>query len=701
MILNTLRERAGFLLIGFIGLAIVGFLFSDAVSSGAPFWAEARNQVGKIGGEKISYEEFSTQVEQARQNMMASTGQSSVNPQITSYAVQQVWRTMLEKNIYTREVEALGLATGPEELALAVTGENPHPIARQAFTNPQTGQYSSEMVLDYYRNRAMMPLQQQQMLLELEQRVQLANTVEKYIDIVSSGVYITSLEMERFHEQNEKSASVSFLKLDYNSVPDTAVSISDKDLQNYYKENRYKYLQEEEQRSFDYVIFDVVPSAEDTAAAQEEINNLAEQFRTTPNDSLFYMSNATTRGPLFYQKEDDLSPQLAENLFNADTGTVYGPYFENGSYKVAKLLDAASRPDSVRASHILLSAVTYPNPAERQQMADSLLQRIRSGQSSFGFLAMEISADSLSGSQGGDLGFFGPGNMVPEFEQAAFEGKVGEIKIVETQYGTHLLQINEQKNASRAVKIAVIDKPLEPTQATTRAVYAQANAFAGSISGDVTFDQAAQQAGLVTRVAENIGPIDFFVPGLAEPREVIRWAYEADLGQVSPLFDLNERYIVARLTQIRPEGYAPLELVRTEVEQEVRRLKKADVLTGQFNQAAEGASSLSAVAQNLGDSTRTAENVIFNNPMVGGAGYEPALVGAIFGTEAGKVGGPVAGMTGVFGFSVQQFTEPAPIVDPAEAKETLGEQYRQQYLSFLFEALQDKTKIIDNRANFY
>src|SRR5690554_4812926 len=117
MILNTLRERAGYLLIGFIGLAIVGFLFSDAVSTGAPFWAEARNQVGKIGPEKISYEEFSREVEQSTSQMVMSTGQSSANPQITSYAVQQVWRTMLEKVIYSRELNKLGLETGPEELA--------------------------------------------------------------------------------------------------------------------------------------------------------------------------------------------------------------------------------------------------------------------------------------------------------------------------------------------------------------------------------------------------------------------------------------------------------------------------------------------------------------------------------------------------------------------------------------------------------
>ncbi|HYH55828.1 MAG TPA: peptidylprolyl isomerase, partial [Anseongella sp.] len=382
MILNTLREKAGFLIIGFIGLAVLGFLISDAVSSGAPFWAEARNQVGKIGKEEISYEEFSQQVEQSISQMTASTGQSSANPQITSYAVQQVWRTMLEKAIYSRELDRLGLATGPEELAQALTSDNPHAIARQAFANPQTGQYSSEFALDIYRNRAMMPLQQQQFLLELEQRVQLANTIEKYIDMVSAGIYITSLEMQRNYEDNQRTASAGFVKLDYNSVPDTAVSASDKDLEKYYEENKYRYKQEDELRSFDYVIFEVIPSAADSAAARSEIERLAEEFRTTGNDSLFYMSNANTRNPLVYSKKEDLGPVLADSLFGAEPGTVYGPYFEGGAYKVAKLLDTDVRPDSVRASHILVSQASHPNPEARRDLADSLLQRIRSGQSS-------------------------------------------------------------------------------------------------------------------------------------------------------------------------------------------------------------------------------------------------------------------------------------------------------------------------------
>src|SRR3546814_300538 len=180
MIVNTLREKVVYLLICVIGLSIVGFLFSDALSSGAPFWAEARNQVGKIGGEKISYEEFSTQVEQATQQMMMNTGQSSLSPQITSYAVQQVWRMMLEKEIYARELDKLGLATGPEELVTALTGNNPHPLARQVFADPQTRQYSPEVALNAYRTRGMLPVEQQQFLLDLEDRVQLANSVEKY-----------------------------------------------------------------------------------------------------------------------------------------------------------------------------------------------------------------------------------------------------------------------------------------------------------------------------------------------------------------------------------------------------------------------------------------------------------------------------------------------------------------------------------------
>lgn len=689
------------MIIGFIGLAVLGFLISDAVSSGAPFWAEARNQVGKIAGEKISYQEFSEQVEQISQQRTAMMGQSSVSPQITSYAVQQAWRTMLEKAIYSRELEKLGLATGPEELSRALTGENPHPIARQAFANPQTGQYSADFALEIYRNRAMMPLQQQQLLLDLEQRVQLANTIEKYIDMVSAGIYVTSLEMQNYHEDNEKKANVSFLKLDYNSVPDTAVSIAGGDLENYYKEHKYQYKQDEEQRSFEYVIFDVLPSAEDTAAAREDITRLAQEFRTTDNDSLFYMSNANTKALLGYTKRDALSPVLADSLFDAEPGTVYGPYFENGSFKVAKLLDATVRPDSVRASHILLSAASNPNPQARRAVADSLLERINSGQSSFGELARTISADSLSGANGGDLGYFGPGRMVPEFEKAAFAGETGDIEIVETQFGTHLLKITGQEGSSPTVKIAVIDRIFEPSQESNRAAYAKATSFAGSLSGEGDFDKKAEEAGLVKRVAENVNGIDFFVPGLSEPREVIRWAFGAEPGDVSELFDLDNKYLVARLTQIRPEGYTPLELVRSEVEQEVRRLKKGELLAGKITAASGEGQGLEALAQKLGDSTRTAQNVVFSNPMVAGAGYEPKLAGAIFGSEEGETSGPVTGMTGVFGFTVQSFTEPSPITDPAAIKATIGERVRQQYLGFLFEALQDKTKIVDNRAKFY
>src|SRR3546814_4680880 len=100
-------------------------------------------------------------------------------------------------------------------------------------------------------------------------------------------------------------------------------------------------------------------------------------------------SSDLTKVPLAYQKVSQLSPELSTNLYNAETGTVYGPYFEGGSFKVAKLLDAANRPDSVRASHILISAASHPNPQERRQIADSLLQRITSGQSSFGVLARD------------------------------------------------------------------------------------------------------------------------------------------------------------------------------------------------------------------------------------------------------------------------------------------------------------------------
>lgn len=699
MILSTLREKAGHIIIIIIGLAIVGFLVGDYFQTGQAFWSGSSDEVANIGGEKISYTDFNEQVQQRTNQLMAQSGAGAASPQLTSYALQQVWRTTLERVIYGKELKRSGLATGAEELAQLLTGDNPHPIARQAFSGPEG--YSSGQALEIYRNRASFPQEQQRMLLEVERQVRQANSIEKYIDLVMAGVNVTSLELKATNDNSGKTATANFLRLSYNSIPDSAVSTSDADLEQYYKENSYKYEQEEELRSFEYVSFDVTPSKEDTLQAKQDIEQLAKEFKNTTDDSLFYASNATNPQPLIYRKEQNLPKNLADSLFDAPVGTVYGPYFENNTYKVAKLIDEAVIPDSVASRHILITSQTTPDREERHRILDSLRRQIRTAERSFGEVAREVSEDPGSAERGGVYDYMPQGRFVPEFDHALFFGKEGDLQIVDTQYGTHLVEITGRKNVSRSVKIAVVDRPLEPGQESYRRAYAKANSFVSSLSGGGDFNEKAQEAGVVKRVAENVTAVDFSVPGLANPREVVRWAYEVKLGAVSELFDLDDKYVIARLTAIQPEGISSLKLVRSEVETEVRQQKKGEQLAAKLREAMGGVPDLAAVAAKLGDSVRTADKVTLRNPMVPGAGYEPKLAGSIFGSEPGKLGGPVKGMTGVYAFAVKDFTEPAPVTDPAEAKAGTANQLRQQYMPFLFEALQDKTKIEDNRAEFY
>ena len=111
--------------------------------------------------------------------------------------------------------------------------------------------------------------------------------------------------------------------------------------------------------------------------------------------------------------------------------------------------DKFTQPESVRASHILLLTKDADEAGKKaaRTKIDALLKRAKAGED-FAALAKENSQDG-SASQGGDLGFFPRGRMVPEFDQAVFALKPGEIsEVVGTQFGYHIIKLTEKKDGS-------------------------------------------------------------------------------------------------------------------------------------------------------------------------------------------------------------------------------------------------------------
>nr|WP_256012699.1 SurA N-terminal domain-containing protein [Pedobacter xinjiangensis] len=700
-IMSFLRNRAGIILVGVIGLAIVAFLIGDAVRLGTPFWAAGQSEVGEVAGEKIDIESFKAKVEMNEANFRQQMG-GNLNPQMSSYIIENTWNQTISEILVQKEVKRLGLEVGKTELNDMLFGKNPHPQVAQAFGNPQTGQFDKTQLNTFLNNLSAQPATDpiHKQWNDFLASIKRDRLFQKYVNLVQNSLYVTSLEAREDYNQRNRLANFSYVSLDYASLPDNKVTLTDADYQEYYNENKNRFKNKEESRSFEYVIFDASPSKADSAAIRSAMTKLASDFRSTTNDSLFVSVNAETKAPITYVKKGQLDPAIDSVAFNAAVGTVIGPVYSNNAFKIAKVLDVRMSPDSVKASHILINPAAEGGAAKAKAKGDSILNLIRSG-SSFAQLASKYGTDA-SKDKGGDLGTFGRGAMIPAFEEAVFNGSTGDLKVVTTQFGVHVIRIDKQVGSSKVAKVAVVDKVVTSSNETQQAAYSKASSFLGSVDNAKNFDEKAESLKLNKLVAENVTASQSAVSGLDNPRELVRWAYEAEAGDVSEkVFELGNSYVVAKLTDVREKGTLPLEQVKKQIEGQVRNRVKARMLTEQLSKALSGASSIDQVAQKVGKKATPVQNVVFANPIIPGVSQENKVVGTVFGLAPRKLSKPIAGESGVYVVAVSSFSNPAPLTNTVNQKQQLSESLQQRAQGQVFEVLRDKAEIIDNRIRFF
>jgi len=316
------------------------------------------------------------------------------------------------------------------------------------------------------------------------------------------------------------------------------------------------------------------------------------------------------------------------------------------------------------------------------------------GGASMADLAKKYSSDKGSADKGGELGTFGRGAMVPAFEDAVFDGKKGDVKIVTTQYGVHIIQITDQKGSSKVVKVAIVDKPIQPSNTTQSAAYAKAQAFMGALTKD-NFGTEAQKQALTVRKAEDVNGVAAALPGLDNAREIVRWAFKADKGDITDqVFTVGNQYVVPQLTEIKPEGTLSLDAVKKQIEPEVRSLVKGKMLAAKFD----GATSIDVAAQKAGVKATPVQNIVFANPVIPGQAAEYKVIGTVFGLQPNKLSKPIIGDHGVFVVSVDNFINPAPLTNAVRQKQTLGQALAQRADNGVFDALKDKANVKDYRA---
>ena len=701
--LQYLREKAGPLVAIVIGIALVLFVVSDFFGRGR---GQRRKQteyyeIGKIGNNTISYPDYESRVQEVLEIYKLSGRE--VDEATHNQVREQVWQQMIREIILDSKYEKLGIGVSDEELDELVFGNNPHIIIRQLFTDQQTGMFNASFMVNFLKRTEEDEVARRYWLF-FENEIILDRISSKYNSFVSRGLYATSKQAEFEKALMANSVDFSYIMKNYSSVADSAITITDHDVKAYFEKHKENYKRTA-QRDIEYVIFDILPSEDDIKETEKWINTTKEDFSRSTDPVQFVNLTSDVRHIDFFYPLNSVPDMLVDFVKKEDLNSVFGPYLENGSFKIARLLAVEERPDSVHARHILMSPNQFRSLEDTRHLADSLAQVLRKNSASFGEFAMIYSEDG-SAQIGGDLGWFSEGTMVTPFNNACFTARKGEIKTVETVFGIHIIEVLDVSRRTKKYDIGFIERKIVASSQTNQRIYSEANQFASSSDTYEKFNNAITERQLNKRIANNVIPQQKMLPGIENPRSLIMALFQTKKEKIildnnqQAIFELGDSYIIAYCTKVQEDGYAVVSDVDLEIRIALARDKKAEIISDEFKRNMTEGRSLDALASSLNLQVQDASQVNFRSYMVPGVGVEPALAATVTVAAQDVVSGPVKGESGVFLFTVHS-SIPSPEEDIATIQQRLASmsQFRGSYEAY--EALRKDAKIVDKRYKFY
>ena len=495
--------------------------------------------------------------------------------------------------------------------------------------------------------------------------------------------------------------SFEYVPISFVHIADSLVNVSASEIENYYYDHINEY-QQEESRNVDYVVFTVIPSEKDDEDTKNNLDAIKESFEAYTDFEVFVKRNSDNTNAIFnFVKEDGILDTNVTSLFNDEKGTVFGPYlFAEGNYRLAKLADVQYRPDSVEARHILIAPDENKDLDSTNTLIESVKKEIELGKD-FADLAQIYSVDKTSAIKGGDLGWFKEGAMVAEFNEVCFTANKGDLTIVQSQFGIHLIEVTKKSRNVKKVQIAFVDRIVEPSSETYHHYYTQAAQFAGLLlnTDTTSFDDLVTSNNLAKRNEERVIPSKQNISGLENSRGMIRWMKDAQKGEISDVFEFGNNYVVATLTKINLEGDIPLEDVKTEIESKVRKKQKGKMIVDEINSIIY--KTLSELATAMSSQVKLATNVSFLSSQVQNLGNEPELVGLVCASENDVIIKPIIGNNAVFVSKVISRNEPRTSGDFSQQKIQITNELKQNVSTSAYNAIKENAVIIDNRNDFY
>ncbi|MFC0186102.1 peptidyl-prolyl cis-trans isomerase D [Pseudarcicella hirudinis] len=703
-LITKIREKSG-IAAAAIAFSLVLFLVgSDIFQGRSTLFGGNSQKIGEIAGETILAPDFQKKFEEASANYTAQAGRGP-GEQESPLLRDQVWNQMILDIAYKKEFDALGLSVSPEELIDMVQGNNIHPSVRQQFTNPQTGQFDKNFVIQFLKNLKTMPVQQQQAWANFEKSLGQDRLRSKYENLLRLSTYTTNIEAQKDYTAQTSKVDVRYLYVPFYSIADSSIKVTDAQLEEYLSSHKDQF-KGENTRSIEYVTFPVIPSKADTASFYQQIKKLAKDLAVSKNDSAFAVLNSDVRTP-YYSTLSELPEAVKTSIATFQVGGIYGPFKNGGYYSIYKY--GGVKKDSlytVKASHILISPAnkTDSAKAEARKRAQTILDQIKGG-ANFEVMARTNSMDG-SAQTGGDLGYFkNNGSMVKPFEQAVFgfSGSGLIPTLVETDFGFHIIKVTEPKTNTK-YKLAAINKGIVPSQSTMDEAFRKADEFANANGTKAAFDASLKKdKSLIMLRANRISENSQGFNNLQAAREIVRWAFdkETSVGDASKkVFEVDNQYIVAVLTGKTDKDNVKIDDYRDELTAKVR----ADLKAEQIIKKLDGISgNLEQIAQKYGAGAlvETANDITLAQGVLNSAGADPTALGKAFGLKAGQKSKPFKGEAGIFVMETIKSIPAPALADLSTYKNTARLMAAQRTSFYINEAIKEKAKIVDNRAKFY
>jgi peptidylprolyl isomerase/peptidyl-prolyl cis-trans isomerase D len=702
-ILNSIRKRGIFLIV-IIALALFSFVLSGVIGNGNTS-VKGESNIATINGVDITREDFMKKVETTQRSLGSNSE--------TNRAMDLVWQREMRRVILEEQYQSLGLGVESSQInnALSINLAN-----NTAFQN-DLGLFDEGIMQEYIASaKASAETGNPQVYQSwLDYEVSTVNAVleTNYFDLVKGGLITTLADGEQqYHFENDK-INIEFVQIPYSKIADADVAITNSEIENYIKSHA-KEFEVEPLVDIQYITYLEDPSTEDIEVAKAEINALLldkvvdgetiQGFANTTKNIEYANANSELGYIDVWWFKNTLPQAVADTIITMNVNEVYGPYEDKGTLNLSKVIETRQMADSAKAKHILIryeGLQTAPQDVIRTRenakaLADSILNVVNRNKGKFESLAAGFSEDLSNKDNGGDLGYFTPGRMVKTFNDFVFENKIGDVGVVETDYGFHVIEIEDQKNIQKAIKVASIIKKIEPSEKTINEVFSKATRFELAVK-DGDFNALANEDGLAPKPVNKIGELDANIPGIGNNRGIVTWAFneETKIGDVRR-FNITNGYVLAQLTRRNPKGLLSIAEASATVSPILRNEKKAIKIRALIS-----SSDINEVATNQNVSVLTADAVTMSNPTIAGAGTEPKVVGAAFGKKVNETTNLIDGVNGVYMVRVLEIINAPDIQDYTTFANQLNAQTAPSINTNVFNALKNAAVIEDNRAEFY